>query len=317
MNAPNLPPLSPLQRVRADFEAYVRLERPLEGLTPEDRKIWGRRVAGARRALDAARRLRTGDPRSALTLLREAALELWPHWREEEKRQGIVVAYPGSARTRLDWAAAPLGPSELDALSKPELESICDELEAALGPVLEHGRRAADDVQSARLRAIARRTYLVGSLLALVAFVVLTAGGYRWLIRGQNLARGAKVTASVAGFNTTVKNINDGHRYGQLGYHSQQEKGPWLLVDMGRQVELDEVIAFGRGDCCFDQSIPLFIQASKDGKEFRDLGERKLPFSHFDPWVLKLPKPVRARYVRFQARKTGFLVLSEVEIYGR
>jgi hypothetical protein len=316
MNAPNEPPFSPRPSARALLLDYLSVARPLPGLSPEERATWARRVAAARRSLKAARRLRTGDARSALTLLREAALELWPPWREEEERQGVITAQTASARARLDWATSPLPASELDALDQPELEVIGDELDSALELLLENAKRRAQSEREARLRALGRRVYLAGSLLALLAFVVLTAGGYRFLSRDKNLALGAKVTASPTAWNTAAKNVVDGYRYGQLGYHSQQERDPWLMVDLGRKHDIKRVVAFGRGDCCFDQSIPLVVQVSDDGEHFKEIGERKLPFTHFKPWALELSKPVKARYVRFQARKMGFLVLSEVEIYG-
>ena len=242
---------SPVQRLQANLGEYWRVESPLVGLTPEQRALWARRVAAARRGVRSARRLRTSDARSALTLLREAALELWTPFREEEDR-GAMLAVPAGSHARLDWAVTSVPPSELDTLDQTELETVCDELERALDPLLDYARRATASERSARLRSIARRAYLVGAFLALIAFVVLTAGGHRWLSR-TNLALGARVTATPPAFGTTLGGAVDGYAFGQLGYHSAQTNSPWLTVDLGRERQIQRVIAYGRSDCCFDQ----------------------------------------------------------------
>ena len=72
----------------------------------------------------------------------------------------------------------------------------------------------------------------------------------------------------------------------------------------------------GRGDCCFDQSIPLAIEVSDDGVTYREMARRTSPFSQKEPWVVALPR-VAARFVRLRTLRHSVLVVSELEVYGR
>jgi hypothetical protein len=136
------------------------------------------------------------------------------------------------------------------------------------------------------------------------------------MARPPNLALGREALASSEGWSTTPAAAVDGIRYGsQLGFHSAEEDAPWLAIDLGQPYALTRVAAYGRGDCCFDQSVPLAFEVSDDGAVYRQLDKRDGRFSQSDPWVIKL-EHVIARYVRFRTLRRSFLVLSEVEVYG-
>lgn len=155
----------------------------------------------------------------------------------------------------------------------------------------------------------------VSAALALLAVVTLAStSGLR---RPLNLAREKLATSSTVAHGTKPAGAVDGLRYGQLGFHSGHESQPWLLVDLGAPHSLTEVTVFGRADCCFDQSIPLVLELSQDGKHFALAGRREAPFTQFEPWEVSLRPARQARFVRLRADKTGLLVLSEIEVYGR
>jgi hypothetical protein len=162
-------------------------------------------------------------------------------------------------------------------------------------------------------RVLCRRRLVAGAVLTL-AFLVVAA---RAPHRPQNLARGKTATSSSQGFGTRPSGVIDGFRYGQLGFHSTEEHGAWLMIDLGANYELSQIVAFGRADCCFSQSVPLELELSKDGKAFRRIATRTTPFSQFEPWTAELQAGDVFRFVRFKTRKRAFLVLSEVEVYGR
>ena len=88
-----------------------------------------------------------------------------------------------------------------------------------------------------------------------------------------------------------------------------------MAIDLGRNVAITRVKVYGRGDCCFDQSIPLAVETSMDGVTYTKIGERTEQFSQFSPWVVK-PTSVVARYVRLRTLRNSVLVMSEVEVYG-
>jgi hypothetical protein len=174
------------------------------------------------------------------------------------------------------------------------------------------------------LHAAQRRLGLPGDLPALpvwskyalagaaLLLIVLT---WRWASSDPNLARQASVTSSSRDFDTRPENVTDGYRYGQLGFHSAVEKSAWLELDLGRPQVITRVQAYGRGDCCFDQSVPLALEVSDDGADYRRVAVLKRPFTQYDPWVIR-PQALVARFVRFRTLRRAPLVLSEVEVYG-
>jgi F5/8 type C domain len=156
--------------------------------------------------------------------------------------------------------------------------------------------------------------------LALSAHVLVGAAGFVWARRypPPNLALSAVVSASSVGFRTSAQGAADGYRYGQLGFHSREQASPWLAFDLGSDHVITRVDIYGRGDCCFDMSIPLGLEASEDGVSYRLIATRKTPFSQVEPWVVR-PKGLTARYLRLRGLREGrsLLVLSEVEVYGK
>lgn len=137
-----------------------------------------------------------------------------------------------------------------------------------------------------------------------------------WGWPDPNLARKAQVSASSTNFDTTAAGAIDGFRYGQLGFHSGVEGSPWLALDLGGPRVIARVQVYGRGDCCFDQSVPLALEVSDDGIEYRVLWTRRKPFTQYEPWIFEPRDELRARFVRLRSKGKQPLVLSEVEVYG-
>jgi hypothetical protein len=131
-----------------------------------------------------------------------------------------------------------------------------------------------------------------------------------------NVARGKLATSSSAALDTEPWGAVDGDVSRPFGFHSQDEESPWLAVDLGRRAILSRARVSGRGDCCFDQSIPLAIEVSDDGVTYREMARRTSPFSQKEPWVVALPR-VAARFVRLRTLRHSVLVVSELEVYGR
>lgn len=162
-----------------------------------------------------------------------------------------------------------------------------------------------------RLRCWRRIGWLSLPGLALIVSLV------RLALAPPNLALHCPVRGTSAALNTTLQAVVDGNRYGQLGFHSQQIQHPWLELDLGKAQTVGSVSVFGRSDCCEDQSLPLRLELSEDGKTYRELAELSTPFTPFEPWVVRVSPPRRARFVRVTTVKMGLLVLAEVEVYPR
>jgi hypothetical protein len=165
--------------------------------------------------------------------------------------------------------------------------------------------------------SVARRALASGWVAPALAAGALLLGVLAWLCwPQQNLARGARVSASSSDFDTNAMGAIDGFRYGQLGFHSGVQRSPWLALDLGGPRVIARVQAYGRGDCCFDQSVPLALEVSDDGVDYRALTTREKPFTQYEPWIFRPSAELVARFVRLRSKGKQPLVLSEVEVYG-
>jgi hypothetical protein len=153
------------------------------------------------------------------------------------------------------------------------------------------------------------RVGLLGLALVLVLVVAVSIAR-----TPANVALHKPVNATAAAYDTTAAGAVDGE-LGRFGYHSQENDSPFLTVDLQKPTKITKVSVFGRGDCCFDQSVPLDLEISDDGSSFRSIGQRTTGFSSSSPWVVEV-SPVVTRYVSVRAKHHGVLVLGEVEVYG-
>jgi hypothetical protein len=196
----------------------------------------------------------------------------------------------------------------LDQLSGPELSRRAEEQESLtlwLTDSIE--TRSPRELRAARVLRLAAA---VGFGLALFAAVVVR------ILAPANLALHKPVTGTAAAFDTTVDGAVDGDKFTRFGYHSVDDESPYLTIDLGKVYFITRVKGYGRGDCCFDQSVPLALELSEDGTRFDKLAERIQPFSQSDPWIVK-PGGVKARFVRLRTLRRSYLVLSEVEVNGK
>jgi hypothetical protein len=282
------------------LDAARRRERPARHLA--QRRDW---VATLRLYLEAtallmrAKLASVGDPRpldemSARGLLDEV-LAL-------SRREG------GAAPAELERLRPLLTAPEWDALDRlpeAEAEQASDDLATALRSLAS----SIPIVRQAEQRRERRLFALGAALLGLAAL-----GALLWsLTRPSNLALKRPVSATPAGFATEPAEAVNGVRFGELGYHSGDES-PWLQVDLEAERSVERVEIYGRGDCCFDQSIPLLVEGSSDGKSYVTLGRLSEAFRPFRPSVLAL-QGARTRYIRLRPARRAYLVIAELEVY--
>jgi hypothetical protein len=280
-------------------------------------------LEAARRRMKAARRLRgDGQTLCAVVLSRESLFVLaqsvvgdatvlgqkdrMDHLMEALARAGLE---PPSELERQRALLSSEGPCSVDRLGPGELELAADDLEACVECLSQW-------VQPPSAAELKMQRGLRFGAVGLVLLAILGWIGAR-LARPVNLARNRPVHASSEAFSTSAEGAVDGIRYGaQLGFHSGEQDEPWLSIDLGREVTIARVAAYGRGDCCFDQSIPLAFEVADDGTTYRPVAQRGEPFSQPNPWIIEA-RDLKARFVRFRTLRRSFLVLSEVEVYGR
>jgi hypothetical protein len=119
-----------------------------------------------------------------------------------------------------------------------------------------------------------------------------------------------------ASYGTTAAGATDGDRSTSYGFHSVENDAPWLSIDLGQRILIDRVKVFGRSDCCFDQSIPIVLEISDDGVNYREVATRTENFSDYSPWVVPC-QGAAARYVKLRVQRRTYLVVNEVEVYGK
>jgi len=228
-----------------------------------------------------------------------------------DELRGALEASSETAPPRLAETAsfvASSDPFSFDRLAADEARRAAEDLELTAAWL-------ANLLKPVSPRQIKLRRALRWTVVAL-AIVALFGGGAIWVFTPKNVALHARVTSSSQAFDTVPAGVVDGHRFGQLGFHSQNEDSPWLAIDLGRRFAIRRIKVFGRSDCCFDQSIPLAIEASNDGVTYTKVDERTEGFSAYDPWVIK-PASLVAQFIRLRRLKSGLLVVSEVEVNGR
>ena len=283
-------------------------------------------LVSVRRLARAERRLRRdGQTVAAVVLARETLLVLGrditaevashPTSRNQDRIDRLLEALrranleppPELERQRALLSSA--DPRSADHLDPTALERAADDLEACIARLSSW----LSPVSAAELTC--ERGLRIGAV-ALILVVVLGWIAVR-LTRPKDLALNRPVRASSHAYSTTPEGAVDGIRYGaQLGFHSDEQDEPWLSIDLGREVALTRVAAYGRVDCCYDQSIPLAFEVSDDGVKYRRIAKRETIFSQADPWIIE-PERESARFVRFRTLRHSYLVLSEVEVYGR
>jgi hypothetical protein len=132
----------------------------------------------------------------------------------------------------------------------------------------------------------------------------------------KSVAKGKPAVSSSTMFGTLPAAAVDGSKSGAYGFHSGLEDSPWLSIDLGRRYAITGIKVYGRGDGIYDQSIPLALEVADDDASYRALATRTEPFSADDPWVLR-PAGVVARFVRLRTMRKSYLVLGEVEVFGK
>ena len=205
-----------------------------------------------------------------------------------ESLQSTLMASEPLASDRLAPEAAIRARDDLDAVTR------------WLSTLLE--TRSQRQVRQARLRRLAAVSACGIALLY-------------WILAPHNLAIDKPVRSSVPTYDTAPVGAVDGEKNGRFGFHSTIEDSPWLTIDLRRKHRISSIKVFGRGDCCFDQSVPLALEVSDDGNSFQTIDERKTAFSESDPWLVE-PSGLSTRFVRLRTERRSVLVLSEVEVNG-
>jgi hypothetical protein len=156
-----------------------------------------------------------------------------------------------------------------------------------------------------------QRLLRIGMLVALLLSII---GGVRYLMdrseQARNLAAAKPWRASSstgAGCSSPLQQCADS---ADFFFHTQEERQPWLEIDLGKPTRFTAVRVDNRRDCCFDRAKPLVIEAGNDQEHFKELARRT---TSFGSWFAQVP-PTEARYVRVRSPSKTILHLAEVRV---
>jgi hypothetical protein len=317
------------RRTRAFFLLEDRQKQSVE-LAPAKFETMRLYFSAATRRLQAAQDLKgSSHPAEALPLYQQGSLLMALAFLVSKSRDvDVATLAPSEAFGQLGTALAEAAiktpadfetakqillsrdPLAFDRLSPDELRRQADVLETTANWLA-----TLVDVRSGHELKVAR-------FIRLTVTVVAALGILIWLsikiFSPKNIAFNKPVTSSSVhpSYGAPAQGANDGSKSGRFDFCSAEEELPWWMVDLQKTVRIGEVKVFGRGDCCYDQSIPLALEASDDGTTFRQIAERTTPFSESNPWVIR-PDALTTRFIRLRTERRSVLVLTEVEVYAK
>ena len=275
----------------------------------------------AERAYDPIEPLRTGSSLAlSISLYREAI-----YWGLLAQDQSFAAAdlrdaFDSVPREVLEFAAGgqePLAEARLALVERSFVETAALPSETLL-----HDAARARELASALLRRKLAPQALVGRLLLqrgvrsltalLLVGVALIGGGLavQKSRLGPDLAAGRpwQASSNLAKCHPQLHSCA-GNRT-DIFFNTQEEKSPWLRIDLGKPSTFSVVEVTNRQDCCPDRALPLVVVVSNDDRTWRAVARRTETFSH---WRAEWPVQT-ARYVRLRALRRTMLHLEKVAV---
>ncbi|HEU5076231.1 MAG TPA: discoidin domain-containing protein, partial [Polyangiaceae bacterium] len=157
------------------------------------------------------------------------------------------------------------------------------------------------------------RALRVGLLLLLILGVGWSAIAVReWMIELDNIARGKPWTTSSAFATAACRSpAQKCAESPSFFFHTTEESQPWVELDLGTIQRLSSVKVKNREDCCSDRAVPLLLEVSNDGKQWKQLARKN---DVFTTWHAEFPS-AEARWVRLRLARRGMLHLAGFDVY--
>jgi hypothetical protein len=97
----------------------------------------------------------------------------------------------------------------------------------------------------------------------------------------------------------------------RVAFHTVEGPSPWYRVDLGAPTTFSAATIINRQDMLMMRAVPLVLEVSDDGTNFKEVARRTEPFS---TWVISFP-PRTARYVRVRVDRVSTLHLEAVRVH--
>ncbi len=151
--------------------------------------------------------------------------------------------------------------------------------------------------------------------ISIAAAVVVSIVGFAWskITYRPNLALHKTVTVETmyAPWSKDPGLLVDGDRM-ETAFHTIEAPNQHVTIDLGAPHRLSRVVVYNRTDCCQERAVPLRVDVSIDGKDFKEVARRNEVFP--ESWTANFA-PTKARYVRLVNLSKTYFHLSEVEVY--
>jgi hypothetical protein len=219
----------------------------------------------------------------------------------------LASAWAESPPERIEHAAG--GAEAADELKKTLLETtaarafeISDE-QAGRARALADALIAELDAPRRRVEWILLQRWLRAGAVVLVCLV---AGyGIRALSLGTNLAAAKRFRTSSSYGGCTPDGGCE-----SIFFHTEQENGPWVELDLGAPKTIHRIEVANRPDCCQDRAAPLIAEISTDRVKWTEVARREDEFMN---WTATFPRKT-ARYVRLRVPRVSTLHLKDVAV---
>jgi hypothetical protein len=162
-----------------------------------------------------------------------------------------------------------------------------------------------------RFARIVRITALAAGLVALSVWAIST------IVAPTNLAlnRPVKMSSHFPG-TPDPSGATDGKIVGPFQAHTTIEGDPWIAVDLGAIRNISKVVIHNRTDGLYQDALPLVLEFSADGTQYDAVDRRTEMFTGSNPWIFKT-RGKTARHVRIHGRPSGYVVVTEIEVFER
>ncbi len=153
--------------------------------------------------------------------------------------------------------------------------------------------------------------------LATAAVLGLVVWGLGSILAPKNIALHKPVNMSSQNPGSpTPEGATDGKVVSPFQAHTAIEADPWITVDLGAVAKISKVVIHNRTDGHAAHALPLTLEFSDNGKNFHTVDRRTTAFTGSDPWVFTT-KAAPARFVRIHGHPGGYVVVTEIMVFGR
>jgi len=195
--------------------------------------------------------------------------------------------------------------AEFAELPEREQESAAMLLRQAAVRAVEVRERAKRAVEALSLTSLLR----IGLALLVIAVVVI--GFIAILPAKKNLAAGKPWTTSSKMFDCHPEAGECGGVQTMILFHTKDEQNPWFQYDLGTRMQFSSMTIRNRGDGERARAVPLVVEVSDDGKNFREIARQN---DEFSVWKQSFPKQT-ARFVRVRVPRKSMLHLEAVQVH--